>query len=454
MKRHTKLLMVAGLALLVAGGMVLAMRSGMFTVSHRTQQATYYCPMHPTYTSDRPGDCPICQMRLVKRDAATAPSSSQNTRTAKDVCYLHTCPMVHAGQPCPMLVVAKSGESVTCPICKQHITEGNASTPRRILYWTDPMIPGYKSNAPGKSPMGMDLVPVYETAESSAMGTGMGPVGYAPVLLTPQKQQLIGVTTAPAQTRTLTKTIRAAGRIAYDPALYQAEAEYLQALGAFLHAQTAQQPEMRTQAEQLVQASRTRLQVLGLSPDLIQEMTGWSGPDQRLLLTNPDGEVWVYASIYEFELPLVQVGQTLMVTAPSLQGESFQGAIRAIDPVLDPATRTARVRAVLADVSKRLKPEMFVDVAIGVMTGDVLAVPEGAIFNTGTKQILFVDKGEGLFEPRDVVLGLKAEGFAEVKQGVTEGERVVTSGNFLIDSESRLKAALEGMSEPGHRHGQ
>jgi len=117
-------------------------------------------------------------------------------------------------------------------------------------------------------------------------------------------------------------------------------------------------------------------------------------------------------------------------------------------------TRTARVRAQLADPRGALKPEMYVNVSIAVDLGEVLAVPEEAVFNTGTKQIVFVDKGQGLFEPRDVTLGAKADGFSEVKDGVSDGEPVVTSGNFLIDSESRLKAALEGMAGGEHQHGQ
>lgn len=407
--------------------------------------ATYYCPMHPTYTSDRPGDCPICNMKLVKREPATvpAPAAAQVSKQFESICYLHNCPKLHEGRPCPMTVVAKPGEKVTCPICGTHVAEAATVKDRKILYWTDPMIPGYRSQQPGKSPMGMELVPVYE--EEGAAGTVATSLdGYAPVLLSPQKQQFIGVTTAPVTRRRLTKTIRTVGRIAYDPQLYQAEQEYLQALDTLMQASTAEAPEVRVQAERLVNAARTRLRLLGLSDELINEMTAWEGPDRRLLGTDLSGEVWLYASVYEFELPLVQAGQTVEVEVATIPGKRLTGIVRAIDPVLDPSTRAARVRAVLADPDRVLKPEMFVNAVLAIPVGEVLAVPEAALIHTGTAHLVFVDKGQGLLEPRKLVLGVTAEGYTEVKAGVAEGEPVVTSGNFLIDSESRLKAALAG----------
>ncbi len=448
--------------------MVLTLVGGLTAVSLRRASmgdragalhATYYCPMHPTYTSDRPGDCPICNMKLVKREDAAVETGRPRKapQTARDICYMHNCPMAHQGQPCPMLVVAKEGERVTCPICGTHVAEA-AERPgerklKQILYWTDPMIPGYRSDKPGTSPMGMALVPVYEE-EAGAGASTKAPQGYAPVLISPQKQQLIGVRTAPVARRALTKTIRTAGRIAYDPELYQAEQEYLQGLNTLMQAATADSPEIGAQAEQLVAASRTRLRLLGLSDELINEMAAWTGPDRRLLGTDPSGAVWLYAPVYEFELPLVRPGQTIEVDVVASSGKRLTGVIRAIDPVLDPATRSARVRAVLEDPDRLLKPEMFVNASIAVPLGEVLAVPDEAVFHTGTRRLVFVDQGEGLFEPREVTVGATADDDLELKAGVQEGERVVTSGNFLIDSESRLKAALQGLSGEGHQHGQ
>ena len=404
-----------------------------------TEHAVYYCPMHPTYTSDHPGDCPICNMRLVKKEPSAI---SHQPSAIKDICYLHNCPMVREGKPCPMLVVAKPGEKVTCPICGAHVAEAATIPTKRLLYWTDPMIPGYRADKPGKSPMGMDLVPVYEEAESTENTSSID--GYATILVSPQKQQLIGVKTQTVTRRALTKTVRVAGKIAYDPELYQAEQEYLQAFKAAAHANTTSAPLLAEQANQLVQASQTKLRLLGLSQESIDQMSTWTEPDRSLLLTDTSGKAWVYASVYEFELPVIKIGQPMTVDVLSLPGKTFQGTIRSVNAVLDPATRTVGIRAVLDDPDHELRPEMFVNATIAIPLGEVLAVPEEAIFRTGTRNIVFVNKGKGMFEPREVVVGPSAEGWVGVTSGLHDGESVVTNGNFLIDSESRLKAALTG----------
>ena len=461
--------------LIVAGALALLIVSALAALTahrllHTSQVAhgpvVYYCPMHPTYTSDRPGDCPICNMRLVKREAAT---HGRQPRQLKDICYMHNCPMAKPGQQCPMLVVAKQGEKVTCPICGSHVAEAaQAEHAHKVLYWTDPMIPGYKSDKPGTSPMGMALVPVYE--EDSPRGQAASADGRAAVLLTPEKQQLIGVRTAPAQRRTMTKTIRTVGTIAHDPELYQAQQEFIQSRQAWEQASAGAGPDVAEQAKRLLEASRFRLRHLGLSEEMIAEVATWTKPDHRLLLGG-EGQYWVYASIYEYELPLVRLGQAVMVEVSALPSRTFAGTVKAIDPVLDAATRTARARIVVDDAEGLLKPGMYVNVSIAVDLGEVVAVPEEAVFSTGQQQLVFVDKGQGLFEPRDVTIGAKGDGFAEIRQGVEPGERVVTSGNFLIDSESRLKSALEGMqpatgspssgqessptgqAQPPHQHG-
>ena len=412
------------------------------------EQSVYYCPMHPTYTSDKPGDCPICNMKLVKKEG----------QKKKDICYLHNCPHARDGKPCPMLVVSKEGEKVICPICGSHVA-GEAATQakaqpkeKKILFWTDPMIPGYKADKPGKSPMGMDLVPVYEEERPAAGGlekAAQTPEGYAPVLITAQKQQFIGIKTAVVERRKMTKTIRTVGTIAHDPELYQAQTEYIQAIQAFERAGQSNIPEIVDQAQRLVESTRIRLRHMGLSDELVSEIAAWKEAEHSLLFAHPGEPVWMYAQIYEYELPLTHVGQEVKVDVPSLPGRIFQGTIRAIDQMVDPTTRTTRIRARLQDPDGQLKPDMYVNVSIDVDLGETVGIPQEAVFDTGTKKIVFVDKGQGLLEPRDVTLGPKADGYYELKSGVKEGEVVVTSGNFLIDSESRLKAALEGMSDAG-----
>ncbi len=350
MTRRRWIFIGAGVFILLAGLPILrAMRQ---SPSIQEGQGAYYCPMHPSFTSDRPGDCPICNMKLVLREAPAADSHPSD----------HTSP-------------------------------------------------------------------------------GSGLQGYAPVQLTAQRQQFIGVRTVPAEKRPLTKTVRTVGRIAYDPELYQAEEEYLQAF--------------RSGVSSLLQAARLRLKLLGMSEELLADLEKQGVPDASLLLTDPSGRVWVYAPVYEFELPLVQLGQLLTAEVPSLPGVTLEGRILAIDPVLDPLTRSARVRAVLTDPDRRLKPEMFVNILLTIGQKETLAVPKEAIFDTGTRKIVFVSRGEGLFEPREVVVGFYADEAVEIREGIAEGEPVVVSGNFLIDSESRLKSALQGMSGgEGHKHGQ
>ncbi len=426
------------------------------------QNEIYYCPMHPTFTSSKPGNCPICSMKLVKREKGPVqPPLSQESKTSEEICVLHNCAKLHEGRPCPMVVVSKPGEEVTCPICGTHVVGSGGPSEKRILYWTDPMMPGYRSDKPGKSPMGMDLVPVYgETQKGGLVSDFVSPEGHAAILLSPQKQQLIGVTSARAEKRKMTKTIRTAGRIAYDPELYQAQQEYIQTLQVLK--QKSALPEMANQTQRLADAARTRLRLLGLSDASIQEMDGWEGPDESLLLTHPAGRAWLYAQVYEMDISSIQVGQAVRVEVPAIPGKTFEAVVRSVDPVLDPTTRSVRVRALLSDPERVLRPGMYVHASLITEIGEVLSVPSEAVLETGTRQLVFVDKGQGLFEPREVTIGHRADGFYEVKEGLTEGETVVTSGNFLIDSESRLKSALEGMgpSEGGgegggaHRHGQ
>ncbi|MBI2496222.1 MAG: hypothetical protein HYW10_06675, partial [Candidatus Omnitrophica bacterium] len=276
MSPKQKQIIVVLLLLIGLGGVVLlAARRSLLTSGAGVERVVYYCPMHPTYTSDRPGDCPICNMKLVKRDSEQRAASSEQRESkeaqrAKDICYMHNCPMMKPGQKCPMMVMAKAGEKVVCPVCGTHVVEaapaqaGGTAEAKKILYWTDPMIPGYKSDKPGKSPMGMDLIPVYEENGAPGMAATTAPEGYAPILVTPQKRQFIGVTTAPAQRRTINKIIRTVGQIANDPELYQAEQEYLQALKALEQAKTGTMPEVTERAQRLVDSSRLRLRRLGL----------------------------------------------------------------------------------------------------------------------------------------------------------------------------------------------
>ncbi len=153
-------------------------------------------------------------------------------------------------------------------------------------------------------------------------------------------------------------------------------------------------------------------------------------------------EVWVLGEIYEYEVNLIKKGDEALITFSYLPGKTFKGKVSYIYPYLNPETRTVKIRIDILNSDFKLKPDMYVNIEIKVNYGKKLVIPKSAVLYTGEKNIVFVDKGEGTFEPREVKLGIPGEDFYEVIEGVKEGEAVVTSGNFLIDSESSLRAAL------------
>jgi Cu(I)/Ag(I) efflux system membrane fusion protein len=153
--------------------------------------------------------------------------------------------------------------------------------------------------------------------------------------------------------------------------------------------------------------------------------------------------VWVLADIYEHELALVKTGQKAEISVASLPGRVFTAAIEYVAPLLAGETRTVKVRFTLTNRGGELKPQMFANVALKANLGRRLVVPDAAVINTGARQLVYVDKGEGYFEPREVSLGLKAEGMSEVLSGLRAGEKVASAATFLIDSEARLKGVVK-----------
>jgi Cu(I)/Ag(I) efflux system membrane fusion protein len=156
--------------------------------------------------------------------------------------------------------------------------------------------------------------------------------------------------------------------------------------------------------------------------------------------------LWVLADVYESDLPAVQVGMTGGVTVPYLPGRAWRGAVTYVAPTVEPATRTVKVRLEVDNAGHELKPEMYADVVLRPSLGTGLIVPESAIIDTGDRRIVFVDRGEGRFDPREILLGPQVDGGVQVLGGLEDGEKVVVSANFLIDSESSLKAALSAIA--------
>jgi len=264
----------------------------------------------------------------------------------------------------------------------------------------------------------------------------------------------------------------------YSPELVSTQEEYLAALRARQELAASPYPEVAASGNALVESARRRLRLWDISEEQIRELELTGQARKSLTLYSPYGGivlekmafkgmrvepgmalykladlsvVWLIADIYEYELPLIRLGQQASINLSYLPGEAFTGKAVFIYPYLDAQTRTARVRFEFANPRGTLKPEMYAGVEITIRLGDKVAVPEGAIIDTGIRKVAIVDKGSGYFEPRDVKLGTKAGDYYEVLDGLKVGERVVTSANFLIDSESKLKEAVGGA---GHQHGQ
>jgi Cu(I)/Ag(I) efflux system membrane fusion protein len=290
--------------------------------------------------------------------------------------------------------------------------------------------------------MNMDYVPVYENEEGGQSEVS----GLAVVKLPQWRQQLIGIKTTTAAIHPLHVSIRTVGRIAYDPDLYTAMTEYREAVLSREKTKASRWPDVREGADALVTASAIKLKLMGLGQEQIDALDKEKAPT-NLLLGRPGGTLWVYADIYESDVALVKSGQSVAITLSALPGRTFQGAIKAVDPVLNPSTRTLRVRAEVSDPQGQLKPEMFVNASIEVPLGEKLAVPIDAVLDTGERQTVFVEVSDGEFAPREVKVGRQADAEVEILSGLKAGEKIVTQANFLLDSESKLRAAGQKASE-------
>ncbi len=314
------------------------------------------------------------------------------------------------------------------------------------------MHPAVTSDKPGICPIcHMDLEKVEEdTTQTVAQTSDTQTVeGRGAFTLSQERQQMIGVTTAQAMIRHLGFEVRASGRVAFDPDLFTAIEEYRQAV---MSKGQMTDTLMQGQANDLVSSAKTKLKLMGLSDDQIRTLSSKKTNAMDLLL--PSGSVWVYAEVFEYEVAGLKPGVEVEVASPSLPNKMFTGKLSSINPVVNSPTRTVRVRALIPDPESLLRPEAFVNVKIKIDLGEKLAIPESAVLFSGEKKFVFVVKEKGHFSPRAIEAGLKAEGYYEVISGLQEGETIVTSANFLIDSESRLRGVLENATQtPAPAHG-
>lgn len=360
---------------------------------------------------------------------------------------------------------------------------------RRIRYYRNPMGLPDTSPVPKKDPMGMDYVPVYEDEAQGA----------STVTISPGKLQKTGVRSEPVTLRNLTVPVRAAGRVDFDPRRTSvvalrfegfiesvekvAEGDYvrkgqplMRVYGPDLSSAAAEYVAvLNSRSAARVEGARRRLVNLGLDgatiaaiarsrrvPRVIDwpapqeghviERTALAGmraaPGETLFRIVDHSVVRILADIPERDVEAVAPGQTAVIRARSYPDHPFKGRVALIYPHLNMETRTARVRIELPNPEGRLLGDMFADVEIEAGGREkVLAAPESAVIDAGKRQVVILDKGEGRFEPREVRLGRRGEGYAEIAGGLSEGDKVVTSANFLIDAESNLKAALQALDQ-------
>jgi Cu(I)/Ag(I) efflux system membrane fusion protein len=328
--------------------------------------------------------------------------------------------------------------------------DDSLKTGNKILYYRNPMNPAVTSPVPMKDSMGMDYVPVYAVPagrqEEGISGEAAG------IYISPEKQQLIGVTKEKVEKRHLSHQIITVGEVAYDPDLYVAQEEYLQALKTVTATKNSILASTTERTNSLLSASGKKLLLLGMSKQQIDELAKRGSAQENLYLPIGSQSVWAYVTVYEYEIGLIKEGTSIEIEAVAFPGETFKGKITAITPVLNAATRAIRVRAEIENPEHKLRPKMFVNARINVDLGEKLAVPETAVLDTGLRKIAYVVRKDDTFEHREVTLGQKALGYFEVLGGLNEGDTVVTSGNFLVDSESKLRSAPQETSENKQGH--
>ena len=362
---------------------------------------------------------------------------------------------------------------------------------KRVLYWHDPMVPTQKFDRPGKSPfMDMQLVPVYE--ENAGGG----------IAVDPRMRQSLGVRTAEASKTTLTRTVEAVGSVAYnerDVAVVQARANgFVERLHVrapldpvkkgeplaelyspdWVAAQEEYLSSLRlegTRVQGLVEGARQRMRLAGMSEEQIKlvEKTGTLqprltvysprdgvvaelgaregmtvAPGAMLFRINGLGTVWINAEVRESDAAAVRVGKPVKAYAAALPGKEFAGRVSALLPEVNPATRTLKARVDVANPGGELKPGMFATVIFTEGAAkELLAVPSEALIHTGKRNVVIVAQPDGKFTPVDVETGLEANGFTEIRSGLEAGQKVVVSGQFLIDSEASLRASETRMGE-------
>jgi membrane fusion protein, copper/silver efflux system len=401
------------------------------------QGDVYYCPMHPDFKSEKPDNCPICSMKLVKLGKPGGTNGKQ-------------------AMPATPGMEIKSGDT------------GQAAPGANTIF-IDPQhqqLIGVKSELAAMRPLLKEI-------------RAVGKVAYDETKVTHIHTKISGYIEQ-VFVDFVGKVVQAGDPLftIYSPDLVATQEEYLLALRARRQFAESTFAGVSTRANSLLEAARRRLELWDITPAQIEgiEREGKARRDLTIYspvsgvvteraayhhgrFVNPEMDlytivdlstVWINGDIYEYELPFINTGLSADIEFPYIGGKRAQrGKVAFIYPYLEEKTRTAKIRFAFTNRSFILKPDMFVNVKLKIDLGNKLVVPEDSVLDTGAEQYVFVDKGGGYFEPRAVKLGPEAGGYQAIESGLKAGERVVTAANFILDSESRLKGAFANMGKPG-----
>ena len=451
---------------------------------HADHVAHYTCPMHPSVKAAEPGACPVCGMDLVAVPAADAAGGQMASSDMID----------HSGHDhgdvdhytCPMHPSVKAAEPGACPICGMDLVPvpkagGGGGQVR------GPDLPPFISlNAWQEQLIGVTTDLVARREMKSTVRT-VGRIDYDETKLADVNLKVSGwvrdlfvdYTGKPVRKGQPLFTL-------YSPELVSTQEEYLLSLRTIRRLEAAGKEGAKRQdvsalerTRMLLESTRQRLLFWDLTPDQIQGLDRSGQPQTTVTIHAPASgvvtqkmavggmyvnpgmrlyriarldTVWVYADVYEYELPFVEEGQSARITLSYENNGTYHGLVDYVYPSLDPKSRTAKVRVQVPNTSLKLKPEMFVNVLFDVDMGEQLVIPEAAVLFSGKRRVVFVEHGRGRYEPREVGLGALMGDHYHVLAGLHEGERVATSANFLLDSESKLKNVTATKSGGHHNH--